>query len=131
MQKIPLELARSGMTLAQPVSRENGITIVGEGVELTDALIDRLQGMKISRVVVKGNPVQLEGGGASAFDQRLSRLDHLFRGYADDQWMRKVKAFLTNYFRLKAAAQAAAEAAEVEEEAVEPQDEQRSEKDAE
>ncbi|MGE4291307.1 MAG: hypothetical protein AB7E32_03755 [Desulfovibrio sp.] len=112
MQKIPLKLARPGMVLARPVVRENGITIVAEGFELTDSLIQRLEGMKIERIVVKGNAVSMEGGGTTAFDERLGRLDHLFRAYEKDQWMRKVKAFLANYFRLKAAAQAATEAAE-------------------
>jgi hypothetical protein len=114
MQKIPLKLAKPGMILARSVTRENGITVVAEGFELTESLILRLEGMKVERVVVKGNPVRMEGGGATAFDERLARLDHLFRAYEKDQWMRKVKAFLANYFRLKAAAQAAAEAAEQE-----------------
>lgn len=112
MQKIPLKLARSGMVLARPVIRENGITVVAEGFELTDSLILRLEGMKIERIVVKGNPVDMGGGGSTAFDERLARLDHLFRSWEKDQWMRKVKAFLANYFRLKAAARAAAETAE-------------------
>ncbi|MDD4732794.1 MAG: hypothetical protein PHX58_12755 [Desulfovibrio sp.] len=111
MQKIPLKLAQPGMVLARAVSRENGITVVAEGVELTEPLITRLESMKIERLVVKGNPVRMEGGGSTAFDVRVERLDHLFRAYRDDQWMRKVKAFLANYFRLKAAAQAAAQAA--------------------
>jgi len=113
MQKIPLKLAQPGMVLARAVSRENGITVVAEGVELTDSLITRLESMKIERLVVKGSPVRMEGGGSTAFDVRVERLDHLFRAYRDDQWMRKVKAFLANYFRLKAAAQTAAEAAEL------------------
>lgn len=112
MQKIPLALAKAGMVLARSVVRENGITVVAEGYALTDSLIQRLEGMKIERIVVKGNPLRMEGGGSTAYDQRLERLDHLFRAYGKDQWMRKVKAFLANYFRLKAAAQAAAEAAE-------------------
>lgn len=112
MQKIPLKLAKPGMVLARSVTRENGITVVAEGLELTESLIQRLDGMKIERIVIKGNPLRLDGGGTTAYDQRLERLDHLFRAYEKDQWMRKVKAFLANYFRLKAAAQAAVEAAE-------------------
>lgn len=108
MQKIPLKLAQPGFTLAKAVKREDGITVVAEGVELTQALMDRLQSMDIDRVVVKGTPVDLgEGGGGTAYDKRLERLDHLFRAYGSDQWMHKVKAFLGRYFQLKAAAQAA------------------------
>ncbi|MEF2144406.1 MAG: hypothetical protein V3573_03085 [Desulfovibrionaceae bacterium] len=112
MQKIPLNLAKPGMVLARAVSRDNGITIVAEGVELSESLLKRLEGMGIERVVVKGSPVTMDGGGSTAFDERLARLDHLFRAQEKDQWMRKVKAFLRNYFKLKAAAQAAAQTVE-------------------
>lgn len=112
MQKIPLKLAKPGMKLARAVSRQDGLTVVAEGVELTQALIDRLEGMDIDRVVVAGNPVDLgSSGGGTAYDERLARLDHLFRRYGEDQWMLKVKGFLGRYFQLKAAAQAAQEAA--------------------
>ncbi len=113
MQRIPLKLALPGMKLARAVEREDGITVVGEGVELTQALIDRLGSMEIERVVVKGQPVNLaEVCGATAYDKRLERLDHLFRRHTSDQWMLKVKSFLSRYFELKAAAQAAENAAE-------------------
>lgn len=113
MQKIPLKLAEPGFKLAKAVQREDGITVVAEGVELTEALLQRLESMDIERLVVKGNPVDLgEAGGGTAYDKRLERLDHLFRVYGSDQWMLKVKAFLGRYFELKAAAQAAELAAE-------------------
>lgn len=113
MQKIPLKLAEPGFKLARAVEREDGITVVAEGVELTQALIDRLASMDIERVVVKGSPVDLgEAGGGTAYDKRLERLDHLFRSQTRDQWMVKVKAFLGRYFELKAAARAAEQAAE-------------------
>ncbi len=113
MQKIPLKLALPGMKLARSVEREDGITVVAEGVELTQALIDRLGSMEVKRVVVKGQPVDIgEAGGGTAYDKCLERLDHLFRRHTSDQWMLKVKSFLGRYFELKAAAQAAEDAAE-------------------
>ncbi|MBU1612158.1 MAG: hypothetical protein KKC99_09970, partial [Proteobacteria bacterium] len=82
MQKIPLKLAKPGMKLGRPVTRTNGITVVAEGVELTQVLIDRLSSMDIERIVVQGNPLNLgEAGGGTAYDVRLKRLNHLFRGH--------------------------------------------------
>lgn len=112
MQKIPLKLAKPGMKLGRPVTRTNGITVVAEGVELTQVLIDRLSSMDIERIVVQGNPLNLgEAGGGTAYDVRLKRLNHLFRGHGTNQWMMKVKAFLARYFELKAASKAAEDAA--------------------
>lgn len=111
MQKIPLKLAKPGFILARAVERSDGIVVVAEGVELTQALLDRLASMDIERVVVKGTPVDLgESCGGTAYDQRLERLDRLFRNQTGDQWMMKVKAFLGRYFELKAAAQAVEQA---------------------
>lgn len=113
MQKIPLKLAEPGFKLARAVERDDGITVVAEGVELTQVLIDRLGSMDIERVVVQGSPLDLgDAGGSTAYGVRLERLDHLFRGFDNNQWMQKVKAFMGGYFELKAAAQAAEDAAE-------------------
>lgn len=116
MQKIPLNLATPGMKLAKPVTRENGMVVIAEGMELTDSLIARMENMNIDKIVVKGNPVDLGGeGGDTAFGKRLERLDHLFRRQ-DSPWMQKVKEFFHKYFKLKAAQQAKArECAEDEE----------------
>lgn len=113
MQKIPLKLAAPGMKLAKPVLKDGGIVIVAEGAELTDSLIYRLENMKVDAITVEGNPVALEGIGAdTSAATRLKRLDHLFRRHGDDEWMMRVKKFLTRYFELRAAAEGAARAAE-------------------
>lgn len=111
MQKIPLNLAKPGMKLAKPVLRDNGMTIVAEGVELTETLIERLESFNIERIVVAGTPLDLGGAGqGTRYAERLARLDPLFRRFKDDKWMQQVKDFLKAYFQVKAAAQAAAEA---------------------
>lgn len=108
MQKIPIDLARPGMKLAKPVAKDNGITVMAEDMELTQALIDRLQSMKIDRIVVHGHPVDMGGAlGGTKFSERLERLPHLFRGHSNDKWMMMVLNRLQTYFRIKAAAQAA------------------------
>jgi hypothetical protein len=106
MQKIPLNRAKPGMKLAKPVARDNGTVIMAEGMELTESLLTRLENMKIDKIVVQGQPVDMDHGGAdTGFSKRLERLDHLFRHHESDPWMRKIKKFLTRYFQVKIAEQ--------------------------
>lgn len=115
MQKIPLTLAKAGMVLAKPVLRSNGLVLIGENAELSDAIIQRLIKMEIENVVVQGTPLDLEGvGSGTPYNRILERMDHLFRKYENDQDMALVKKRLREYFQLKAAAEAAkaAQAAE-------------------
>ncbi|WP_419787688.1 hypothetical protein [Pseudodesulfovibrio sp.] len=108
MQKIPIDLAKPGMKLARAVTKENGMTIMAEGMELTESLISRLENMKIDRITVQGNPVEIGGAGAgTVYAERIERLDYLFRCYGKDKWMMRVKDRMSQYFRVKAAAQEA------------------------
>lgn len=108
MQKIPIDLATPGMKLAKPVTKENGMTIMAEGMELTDSLISRLETMKVDRITVQGHPVDMGGAGSGTkYAERIERLDHLFRRYAKDKWMMRVKGRMAQYFQMKAAAQEA------------------------
>lgn len=103
MQRIPTAAAQPGMVLARPVLRDNGMTVLGKGTELSQAVIDRLNKMGIPHIVVEGSPLTLEDDqGPGSFQSRLDRLDHLFRGYEDDAWMLEVKSFLSEVFHLKA-----------------------------
>jgi hypothetical protein len=109
MQKIPVKLAAPGMKLAKAVVREDGITLVGEGVELSESLIARFEQSGISTITVKGNPVQMDGlPGSTDYDKRAERINHLFRKHTDNAFMMTLKKVLSQYFRLKAAAIAAA-----------------------
>lgn len=111
MQKIPVKLAAPGMILAKPVVRDNGITLVGEGVELTESLIARFEQSGVGFVTVQGNPVQMDGlAGGTDFGRRAERMEHLFRKHGDDPFMMTMKKVLVQYFRLKAASAAAAAA---------------------
>jgi hypothetical protein len=104
MQKIPLTLAKPGMKLAQPITKANGMPIVGSGVELSEALISRLEGMGIEKICVVGDAVAT----CQSPSERALRLDHLFRRLEGDGFMATVKAHLREYFTIRAAAQAAA-----------------------
>ncbi|MCM0756144.1 hypothetical protein M7784_12950 [Desulfovibrio aminophilus] len=113
MQKIPLALAKPGMKLAKPVTRDNGMVVMGAGMELTETHLERLRGMEVDRITVEGNPVEGAGAGVdTSAARRLERLDHLFRRLSGDAWMDQVRGYLNEYFRLKAAEQAARAAAE-------------------
>jgi len=104
MQKIPLTLAKAGMKLAKPITKANGMPIIAAGVELSDALISRLDGMGVDKVFVVGDAVAASQNPS----ERVTRLDHLFRRMGDDPFMSKVQRHLREYFTIKAAADAAA-----------------------
>ena len=108
MQKIPINLAAPGMKLAKPVLKEGGMTIMAEGMELTDSLIVRLENMKIDRITVQCHPVDMGGAGSGTkWAERRERLDVLFRRHTNDKWMMRVKTRMGQYFQIKAAAQEA------------------------
>ncbi len=101
------------MVLAKPVLRDNGLVLMAEGAEISQALLDRLVKMEVGTITVKGTPVDMEGSfGGTQYAKRIERLDHLFRKYKSDPFMNKLKGHLKNYFQVKAAAEAAALAAE-------------------
>jgi len=115
MQRIPISLAKAGMTLAKSVERSNGTVLLAEGTELTDSLVTRLPDMGVDSVVVQGHPVDMEGlaGGASPAS-RMGRMDHIFRRHTQSPWMMKLKKVFVGYFTMQAAAQVAAEQADQE-----------------
>lgn len=103
MQKIPLSLAKAGMKLAKPITKANGMPIIAAGVELSDSLISRLDGMGIDKIFVVGDAVAASQNPS----ERVTRLDHLFRRLEADPFQNKVKRYLREYFTIKAAADAA------------------------
>lgn len=79
MQKIPLILAKEGMTLARDVFRGDspiGIPVCGKGIKLTAPLIVRFENMDIQSIYVEGHPVWEEGG--RSFDDLMRDLDDRF-----------------------------------------------------
>ncbi len=105
MQKIPLSLAEPDMVLEKPITRDNGMILVGQGTVLTEALLGRLKTMEIPFIVVQGHPLDLGDGGAGTFGKRGKRLDHLFRHVKADPFMKSLHSFLGEYFARKGAAE--------------------------
>jgi hypothetical protein len=105
MQKIPINLAKPGMVLEKPATSETGQVLLAAGVSLTENHIRILANKGIKSIVVKGNPLDLEGlASAPSFEKRIKRMDYLFR-HQDDPFMLKLKKFLQEYFQHKALAE--------------------------
>jgi len=58
MPKIPPSKLVAGMKLAKPVLAKNGMVMLGEGTELTELWIERIQDMDIQNIFVEGPPIQ-------------------------------------------------------------------------
>ena len=85
MPSLPIEKLTPGMKLAKPLSK-GSMVILGEGTELTEAWIARLDDMGIDQVFVEGpslQPIPLE--------QALTELDERFRGVLDKPHMIEIK----------------------------------------
>lgn len=107
MQKVPLQLAAPDMILAKPVTRADGMVLVGAGTSLTAALLSRLEMMDIEFVVIEGEAVD-PACAAEAMLKKQEHLDHLFRSFKDDKYMQRIKQMLMEYYTFKCMAGAAA-----------------------
>ena len=58
MQRIKIDEAEEGMTLAKPVLTDQGTTLCREGTVLNDGIIDTLKKRDITRLKVEGHPVE-------------------------------------------------------------------------
>ena len=100
MQKIPLNLAKSGMRLAKAVLNEKGLVLCGEGVELNDALISRLSNLNINKITVEGHPVDT-GAEEKPLDEQLQDLEKRFEKVKSDPLMKMIKSIFEKQIRLK------------------------------
>jgi len=112
MQKIPLDLAAPGMKLAKPVTKSDGLVLVGAGVELTTTIISRFRASGVQSLTVQGRPVDLGDDGGNDLERIAGRLDHLFRKHGQDRFMTTLRNMLRRFFAERIAAARAAEEAE-------------------
>jgi hypothetical protein len=89
MQKIALEKAAEGMVLAKPIVRENGLVLMGEGTELNEQLIERLKGLDITKVTVKGRPLGGEDG--KSVEVLIAELEERFAPVLSDKLCVQIK----------------------------------------
>lgn len=95
MQKIPLSMAREGMVLAKPVVRENGVVLMGEGTQLSAQLIERLAGLEIPKIVVKGRPIDT-GAAEKTLSELLEDVEARFSTVSGDKFCAQIKEIVRN-----------------------------------
>jgi hypothetical protein len=91
-KKIPLSDLESGMIIAKPITQKNGMVILGEGVELTTAWVERLQEMDIDGVYIDA-PVEQK----ITKDEAIMQLDARFLPVVDRPYMIRLKAILREH----------------------------------
>ncbi len=99
MQKIPLKRALPGMKLAKPVVNENGVVLIGAGIELTEGIIHTLERKEIDRVVVEGSPL---GEIVRPPEERIDELNVRFSNVGDNPVMMHIKELFVRRILKKA-----------------------------
>ncbi|MBI3592575.1 MAG: hypothetical protein HY099_03730 [Nitrospirae bacterium] len=74
------------MKLSKPVVNESGMIMLGEGTELTDALIERLNNMNVTSVYVEG-----AAKAEKPKNEVLSGLDARFKKTENEPYMAVLK----------------------------------------
>jgi len=105
MQRIPLNSAKPGMVLAEPLLYKNGMTLAGVGFELTGAAIERFRLAGVAVVVIEGG----DGGSYVELEHIASRLTFLFRRQTENSFMMGLQGILAKHYAEKIAALNAAE----------------------
>ena len=97
MQHIALAKVKSGMTLAQAVAHPNGPVLVGEGIVLTESIIDRIRRAGVFTVCVVG-----DSSGSDVPIRSLHELAKdlplLFRRYNDNIFMMTLHSVIARHF---------------------------------
>ncbi len=86
MARVVPDDLQPGMVLSKPVTNANGVVMLGEGSELTDAVIEKIRGMDMDYVYVKGAP-----GDDTSLEQILADLDKRFKSVEDAPYMDVIK----------------------------------------
>ncbi len=81
-----------GMRLARPILNKSGLPILGEDTELTQAIIDKIQGMDIQDVNIKGLSRKL-----APQEEVLAQLDQRFKNVEGKPYMDVLKRLLTEH----------------------------------
>lgn len=92
MPKIPVSKLEPGMKLAKPVMAKNGMVMLGEGTELNDTWIERIQDMEIASIFIDGPPVQ-----TVPKEQALADLEARFAMVANKPYMNAIKKIVKEH----------------------------------
>ena len=82
MLRISNEKLTPGMVLAKPLMGKNGMVLLGEGTELNDRWIDRIQEMQLEGIFVEGTPEPLV-----PLEEVIAGLDRRFEPVQEKPYM--------------------------------------------
>jgi hypothetical protein len=86
MPKVPVDKLEPGMKLSRPLIAKGGMVLLGEGTELTEKWIDRIQEMDVDGIFIDGPSEQSEPK-----DESLAKLDARFRSVEREPYMGRLK----------------------------------------
>ena len=101
MQKIPLNLAKTGMLLARDVTTADDKVLACADSAVDDAMLRRLDLAGVKELVVRGKSVPGANMGYDAL-ARAQRLEYFFRAHQDDRFMMTLKNMLFRHFKERA-----------------------------
>ena len=98
MPRISSDKLVPGMKLAKPIIGTNGMTLLGEGTELTERWIGNIQDMNLDGIYVEGPSEQ-----DVPLDEALASLEKRFETVEDKPYMASIKstvrAHIENLYR--------------------------------
>lgn len=94
VREIPLENAMSGMTLAKPILEKSGLCLMSAGAELSEKSLHALKQRGVLQVSVVVHATEEQ---QQELDQRLARMEVLFRNCLDNGPNRELMACLRKY----------------------------------
>jgi hypothetical protein len=92
MPKIPVSKLETGMKLAKPIMTPNGMVMLGEGTELSEKWIERIQDMEIASVFIDGPPIQ-----TMSMEDALANLDARFALVEGKPFMNSIKKLVKEH----------------------------------
>jgi len=93
MPKIAADKLQPGMKLAKPIIGKNGMTLLGEGTELTERWIENLQGMEVEGGIFIEGPSEQE----VPLDEALAALEKRFETAGDKPYMSQIKSIIRKH----------------------------------
>jgi hypothetical protein len=91
-KKIPPGDIEAGMTIVKPVMLKNGMVILGEGVTLTPAWVERLNEMEIDGIYIDAPAEQ-----KMPLDEAIMQLDARFLPVSDRPYMIRLKEIVKKH----------------------------------
>ncbi|MBN1613832.1 MAG: hypothetical protein JW950_05120 [Deltaproteobacteria bacterium] len=92
MPKIPIDKLEPGMKLSKPLVSRGGMVLLGDGTELTEKWIDRIQDMEVDGIYVDGPSEQKESK-----EESLAKLDARFLSVEKEPYMGRLKRIVRDY----------------------------------